>query len=1291
MKNLHHRRMAAASGHGSASRFAAFAIGLMAVFCSISSVSGVNIENKPLTVGSSVPGNLVLVPSVEYPTIHSQANIGNYDATRRYSGYFDPDKCYAYHYSATESERHFYPVGLASSFNCPTAGQWSGNYMNWAATQTIDPFRLALTGGYRVKDEPGETWLEKARHAPGYGLYPNRRLPASGNNATLVANVTAAQWDNLTVRIEGLGNKMRFSSSGNLDNTPTAYNPAIHLLTKGVAEQSHWESCREGQQGCQNNGTRRNPRWERKVVDVAAVPSDAGTVYEVSVRVKVCDASVGVESNCKQYAQGWKPEGLIQEYAERIRYSIFGFLNETGNQRNGGVMRARQKFVGPYTNYPELGRLANVNSEWNSSTGVLVRNPDPDDANGTGFGVADSGVINYLNKFGQMTGQNPKGNDPVSELYYAALRYFRGQGNLADYTNNLDYNKADGFPVITNWDDPIRYSCQVNAALGIGDVYTHADHDLPSDDKTLAQQYTKRVFQLEGINKEASAEFSGRGNSAYIAGLAYYAHTNDLRPDDAAKPNTKGMQTLSTYWVDVRENQRLEPKTGNQYWLAAKYGGFRVPSGFRPLTDNLPAGSWHTSGEYLTAGANGGVTSTVTDYPRPDNFYVASEADKMVESLRAAFRKIVDDASGSASSFASNTTKLEVGARTYQAKYISNGWAGRLTASDVDTATGNLTDIWDASDWLGQAAGDLKVNANATTLNYTQRQILYNNSGTLANFITNWTGNTLTSPTLAKPGAFSTLNDNQLKYILGDRTHERQSTVNGSLRTFRDRRGMLGDIINSTPVYVGRPNANLYAGDASYATFVSQQSSRTPVVYVGANDGMLHAFKAPDSCTGANAECGKELFAFMPTEAMGVLTQNDPSTNKYPYWHPEYDHAYSVDGELTVADVKHNGTWKTILVGTMGRGGKSIFALDVTDPASPSLLWEKTASDPAIGSLLGNALGRPIIAKVADNDWRVFIGNGPNSSSGESVLIMLNAVTGANANTKSTGADGDNGLSGVNVWDDHGTVIPSKPDGNFDTVYAGDMNGNLWKFDLDNNTVTRLFTTQAGQPITAAPLVAKNPYNPPETWVFFGTGRYLSTADTSSTANQVVQSWYGIIDRDAAVTRATLSQSRITHQDSVGRVIEKVGAPGTNGWYIDLQSPAEAAGGTPKGERMVVPNFFQGMALIGTTRYPDSTDPCSPTGRGYTMAIDPFTGGRLGSAFFDMNGNGTVGDSGDYYGGNTSTPYSGVGYDSGPNNPIFLGPYMYTSLDSGSYSKIMTSGAQALVRRVSWRELLNAN
>src|SRR5690606_21388375 len=186
---------------------------------------------------------------------------------------------------------------------------------------------------------------------------------------------------------------------------------------------------------------------------------------------------------------------------------------------------------------------------------------------------------------------------------------------------------------------------------------------------------------------------------------------------------------------------------------------------------------------------------------------------------------------------------------------------------------------------------------------------------------------------------------------------------------------------------------------------------------------------------------------FMPTEAMAVLQQSDPSTNKYPYWDPEYGHAYSVDGELTVADVKDGSTWKTVLVGTMGRGGKTVYALDVTDPANPSLLWEKTSADPVVGSLLGNALGRPIIARVSAGDWRVFLGNGPNSSTGSSALIALDVMTGANDGSVNTGVGTpDNGLSPVSVWDAHGATASSRPDGNFDVVYAGDMSGALWKF-----------------------------------------------------------------------------------------------------------------------------------------------------------------------------------------------------------------------------------------------------
>lgn len=1180
------------------SRFGAFAIGLFAALCS-AQAPAVEIAQSPMYVGSDVPGNLVLVPSVEYPTLISQANIGNYDTSRRYSGYFDPAKCYLYNYSATETDRYFYPVGAAVSFNCATAKQWSGNYMNWAATQTIDPFRSGLTGGYRVVDTPTTTVLEKARHH-GSGLYPDRTIPASSTNATLVNNLTGAQWNSLKIRIAGLGNKMRFTSSGDLGATPVPYNPAVHTLTTG------------------KNG-------------------DAGTVYEVSVRVKVCDASVGVESNCVQYSQGWKPEGLIQEYSKRIRYSIFGFLNESGNTRNGGVMRARQKFVGPNSYYPEVGTLVNANAEWDSTTGVLRRNPDPDDASATATtGIQDSGVINYLNKFGQMTTAAPKSNDPVSELYYAALRYFRGQGNIDAYTRNINYTYADGFPVITDWDDPIRYSCQVNAALGIGDVNTHEDRDIPNTpdkDYDLAVKYTQKIFDLEGITTKANASsFSGRGNSAFIAGLAYYANTNDIRPDDLAKPNTTGKQTLSTYWVDVRENQILEPKTANQYWLTAKYGGFDVPLGFDPLTTKaLQESWWHTNTDYLTSGSGGGVTSTVNSYPRPDNFYVASEADKMVASLRQAFESIAKKAEGSASSFASNSTKLDAGARTFQAQFVTGQnreWAGRLYAYDVNATTGALTQAWSAADQF-PVWGPTNATTNA-------RKIFYNNGGSLAAF----------------EGSVNGLSAAVVNYLRGDRSGEKS---NGG--TFRNRLSLLGDIVNSQPVYVGAPNSRLYmkstfAGSSNYASFASVQATRTPVVYVGANDGMLHAF---------NASSGKELFAFVPTEGMAKLS------GALKYTDPAYEHTYTVDGAMTAADWYDGANWRTALVGTMGRGGKTVFALDVTNPASPTLMWE--VNDAA----LGNNLGQPIVSQVADGQWKVLLGNGPNSSDGIAKLVVINMSNGS-MSTISTATGSDNGLSGINAWSAAGNGL-------VDTVYAGDLKGNMWRFKLSTGTASLLFAAGATKPITAAPLVAVNPKTL-QTWVFYGTGRYLNSADR---ANKNVQTWYGLIDKGSTISGAGgLEQVSVLNEGKVGgydvRVIERVATTGEDGWYMNLLPSS----GTAAGERMVVPNFFQGLTLIGTTRIPDSADVCSPTGKGYTMAIDPFTGGRLSGGFFDANGDGVI-DSKDSLDG---VPVSGIGYGSSPNNPIFIGDNMYTSLDDGTYDKTKTNTNNGNIKRVSWRELI---
>ncbi|QOW25344.1 PilC/PilY family type IV pilus protein [Lysobacter sp. H23M47] len=1195
-----------------ATRLGAFAIGAIAALSSMSATS-VEVAQAPLYIGSDVPGNLALVPSVEFPTIDSQANIGAYDNSRDYMGYFDAKKCYKYHYDKDETKRHFFPVKVTAGHDCSGEDLWSGNFLSWAATQTIDPFRLALTGGDRVKDEVGETWLQKARH-DGQSAYSDRTIPASGSSSITVSKMTPAEWGKFRVKIHGLGYRMHFTADGTFgSDSAHAFDPSSDHLQD-------------------NQGQRKK-------------------IYEVSMRVKVCVPGL-LEGNCVKYGNNYKPEGLIQEYAAQIRFSIFGYLNDSGAHRDGGVMRARQKYVGPMTYYPEHGVTSNPRREWDPDTGVLYKNPDGSDATATNASIQDSGVINYLNKFGRMTTAKPKGLDPVSELYYTAIRYFKNIGNVPEYSalSGTKYQLADGFPVITDWDDPIRYSCQVNAILGIGDVNTHRDGNLPGSkyragdpampaavaaDKSIdVAEMTKKIFVMEGITRGVDEEFTGRNNTAYIAGLAYDSNTRDIRPDDASKPQTKGRQTVSTHWVDVRENEVLLDRKRNQYWLAAKYGGFKVPAGFNPDTNTapLPDPLWTTTGEILS-----------TNDRRPDNFYVASEADKMVQSLTRAFQNIIQEMRGSGSSFASNSTKLEAGAMTYQAQFYGGSWGGELTGYSADVGTGALNAVWSATsefpNWgpLNSTVVDSKPS----------RKILFAKSGTLAAFEAGQLGDTPLS------GASS----DEIKYLRGDRSKE------APLGTFRARRSVLGDIVNSQPVYVGVPNSRLYlgqsfAGATSYAAFVGgSASTRTPAVYVGANDGMLHAF---------NAATGKEIFAFVPTGAMAKLTGAGGYTD------PAYEHRYTVDGNLTVADVYVSGAWKTVLVGSLGRGGRSLFALDVTDPATPSLLWEKSeAQVPA----LGNNLGQPIIAQVADGDWRVLLGNGPNSTGGSAQLVMVGVASGA-VSTIDTGVAGDNGMAGVNAWSSAG-------DGFVDTVYGGDLKGNLWKLSglTGAKAATKLFAAGTTKPITATPLVAKNPATL-ETWVFFGTGSYLNSADI---ANKDVQSWYGIIDKGPLpIAQTDLQNTAILAEGDVSgvtvRAIESYSSAGARGWYMDLVSPGAGA----RGERMVVPNFFQGLALIGTTRIPDSTDVCSPSGTGFTMAISPFTGGRLAQSFFDVNDDGNF-DSGDTLNG---VPVSGIGYESSPNNPIFLGDTMYTGLDDGSNSVVKTNASAMNVRRVSWRELI---
>ncbi|RYG09028.1 MAG: pilus assembly protein, partial [Burkholderiales bacterium] len=394
------------------------------------------LADQPVFAASDVPGNLALALSVEYPTAISVANLGDYADAVEYLGYFDPRKCYAYQLNtALPAQSFFISAAAATGANRHQCNgtQWSGNFMNWATMQTIDPFRWALSGGFRSVDSETETILEKAWGSDqgSDSNFPRRGTSGgAGHNlpGTLVASVTPFAGTTFNTRVHARGNRMVFGTAG------TAYDTNNSPPDYGAA-------------------------------------SPSGDTFQVYVRVKVCDKAAGgnIEANCVKYGSNYKPEGLLQQYANKIRYSTFAYLNAGGDTQQGAVMRAQMGFIGPTFPQPLSPTLTtNSRAEWRADTGQMLDNPDA--AMATDSGVTNSGVMNYLNKFGQAA-KNYMTYDTVSELYYAVLRYFQNLDNATEWTTGLDATKLDGFPAPTSWagKDPIAYSCQKNFVLGVGD------------------------------------------------------------------------------------------------------------------------------------------------------------------------------------------------------------------------------------------------------------------------------------------------------------------------------------------------------------------------------------------------------------------------------------------------------------------------------------------------------------------------------------------------------------------------------------------------------------------------------------------------------------------------------------------------------------------------------------------------------------------------------------------------------------------------------------------------------
>ncbi len=368
----------------------------------------------------------------------------------------------------------------------------------------------------------------------------------------------------------------------------------------------------------------------------------------------------------------------------------------------------------------------------------------------------------------------------------------------------------------------------------------------------------------------------------------------------------------------------------------------------------------------------------------------------------------------------------------------------------------------------------------------------------------------------------------------------------------RDRSGWkLGDLVHSTPVVVSRP-AFFYL-DPGYQQFLAANSNREPVAYVGGNDGMLHAFRASD---------GTELWAYIPQAVLPKL---------YQLADPRYCHQAYVDLSPKVFDVKLGGSWKTVLVGGERTGGDSWFAIDVTDPNAPSLLWEKSVPETI------TSFSEPALINTRAFGPLLWTGSGPDPG-GKARYAVLWMETG-----------------NLMYWDWYssltsGSNLASPPaaidldfDGYDDVLYQGDLKGDLWRWDLTGNQLVGTLLFSGDQPITARPTLTTDVDG--SVLVYFGTGRYLDTPDLTDTSPQTI---YCV--RDQAGSSTVLTRNDLIDQTSSIQLVE--GGPG---WYVDLvQSP---------GERVTQPAVVIEQVVYVTSTAPEQAV-CSAGGHSWLYALN---------------------------------------------------------------------------------------
>lgn len=1010
---------------------------------------------------------------------------------------------------------------------------------------------------------------------------------------------------------------------------------------------------------------------------------------------------------CKQYPNGnYKPTGSIQKYSDQLRLSAFGYLMDQANgggysQRFGGVLRAPTKYVGPKT-YDDNGQDntpsgGNPKAEWNASTGVFNANPDGDTTQTTPI----SGVINYLNKFGR-TGPiagRYKIYDPVGELYSEALRYLQGLAPTPAAVSSITSDMYDGFPAATTWADPYGgtrtntadYSCLKSNIVVIGDVnswdstrlFTRTadlSNNLPNlnDWNTIAHNFESNTISTYTDGQGNSTRTTGNPNTPNIqlqvgangyqgplVASAYWARTHDIRGTNWTSGSGPTLQRpglrVKSYFFNVNEyarsNNASYRQNQDQFFTAAKYGGFETDSA---NINNKPYNTFGNPFKRQDGTNDNAVWQDAANPGEASTFYLQSNARAVLNAFDSIFSRASTSARSIAGSAAASKNLTQAGSTVYQASFDTSDWSGDVLSLPISVSTTNTVSVATTPNWTAS------TRLSTLTAPATSRNIIVGRVGATSNPVASaftWGAiDTALQTNLNKASSASTvdgLGQDRLNYLRGDQS--RAGTP------FRSRTKLLGDVVNSGIVYSGTPAASV-GPSSTYSGFYTANSTRTPAVFVGANDGMMHAF---------NATTGDELFAYIPSwmgTKLSALTNPNYNSN-----HQNYVDATPAVAEAQTGTAGTSADWKTVLVSGTGGGGSGVFALDVTDPTAFSaskVMWEFTRTDDAD---LGYVVGRPQIVKLrtsapgaatATYKWFAMIASGVNnyvadpalanafSTTGNPALFLLAldkpagtawTATGATPNYYKISLPVNSTTSATNATG----LINFRPTFGFSSevsqVYMGDLHGNMWKLNfalhgssewtlnklsaynkgtasLPNPYPLYIANTAAGaiQPISMAPSIVSGPVigGLNTVYVAFGTGKYLEPSDKTSTAQN---SWYVVYDDGTTTKDSTPAGNSIvsgrgrlqagtvnlttgvvsTPAFKAGRALSDTDTTQRSGWYVDF--PAS-------GERVINNATVAGNNLIFGSLIPaatGATGSCSAaggSGNEYTVDVDTGNG-----------------------------------------------------------------------------------